>query len=342
MKKLLIFALALLLCIQPIAVMAETLITATAPAKLPFKDVPEGWYYDGVKTAYELGLVNGKDSPDTYKPDENMSYAEAIKLAACMHQLYTTKAVTLTNGTANWYDTYVEYCKTNGIISKEYDYKALATRSGYMEIFAKALPDEALAQTNSVPDDSIPDVKMDAAYAAAVYKLYRAGIVGGVDADHNCAPTSNIKRSEVAVILARMMVKENRQSFSISKPIEVDKPTAEDEAIYNRYKVSIEKAAKSFAETAAIESLTSSYSTSTNSIKVVDSDPYFRYVIAIDITNSSITGSEQLSFMVMIRVPTAMDTYEIGKITSSKISDEAKAEFGWGKRPADFGVKPEE
>ena len=51
--------------------------------------------------------------------------------------------------------------------------------------------------------------------AAAIYKLYRAGIVQGIDAAHNCNPDSNIKRSEVAAILTRMMNDEARIEFGI-------------------------------------------------------------------------------------------------------------------------------
>ena len=174
MKKLFVLVLAMLLCMS-----AAVLVSA---AEVPFKDVAKNtWYYDAVGTAYEMKLINGKGATDTYKPDDNMTYAEAIKLAACMNQLHTKGAVTLVNGTVNWYDTYVEYCKTNGIISKDYNYNEKATRAGYMEIFEKALPDSALEEINNVPDNFIPDVKMDASYAAAVYKLYRAGILAGVD-----------------------------------------------------------------------------------------------------------------------------------------------------------------
>ena len=184
-------------------------------AKGQFADVPESeWYYNDVKNAVAMGLVNGKSATE-YKPEDNLTYAEAVKLAACMHQLYTDGAVTLKNGTVNWYDTYVDYCVDNGIIDKEYNYDDYATRAGYMVIFANALPDEALEKINNVPDSSIPDVPMTRAYSKAVYKLYRAGILQGSDAAHNCKPLDNIKRSEVAAILSRMMDKTKRVKFSM-------------------------------------------------------------------------------------------------------------------------------
>lgn len=180
----------------------------------PFKDVTdEDWYYTDVLRAYAFGLVNGKNNPDTFCPQDFMTYAEAIKLAACMNELYNTGKVTLTNGTP-WYQSYVDYCKASGIISKEYNYNELVTRQGYMEIFAKALPDSALEIINNIPENYVPDVPSSNEYAEAIYKLYRAGIVAGVDSEHNCNPTANIKRCEVAAIISRMMDETQRLLFT--------------------------------------------------------------------------------------------------------------------------------
>ena len=183
---------------------------------LPFKDVAKSmWYCNDVKFAYETGLINGK-TKFTFVPDANLTYSETVKLAACMHQLYTTGSITLANGSPLWYQTYVDYAKTNKIINKDYSWSAMATRAGYMEIFASALPDSALAAVNLIPDGSIPDVPMTHANATAIYKLYRAGIVQGSDAEHNCNPTSNIRRKDVAAILTRMMDASKRIKFEMS------------------------------------------------------------------------------------------------------------------------------
>ena len=159
MKRILSILLALTMCIS---------MTATVfAAEMKFTDVKTSdWFYDDVKTAVESGLVNGK-SATTYAPDDNLTYAEAIKLAACMHQLYVDGEITLEGGNP-WYKPYVDYCIDEEIIDKEYNYEDLATRAGYMGIFAKALPDEGLEAINNVPDNSIPDVPSSRAYAAAV------------------------------------------------------------------------------------------------------------------------------------------------------------------------------
>ena len=180
-----------------------------------FTDVkPDSWYYEDVDNAVRLGIINGK-SETTFAPNDNLTYAEAIKLASCMYQLYKDGSVYLVSQGNPWYQTYVDYCIDNGIIDKYYDYDEKATRSGYAVIFANALPDEALAKINSVADGSIPDVPETRAYAPEVYKLYRAGIIQGSDAEHNFKPLDNIKRSEVAAILSRMMDKTKRVRFSM-------------------------------------------------------------------------------------------------------------------------------
>lgn len=204
-----------LLCIFLALVMFLSLFSAAASAaSMNFTDVQPGdWFYNDVRIAVETGLVNGK-SATIYAPHDYLTYGEAVKLAACMHQLYSTGSVTLKNGEP-WYQSFVNYCKLNNIISMDYPWTTNATRAGYMDIFSRALPDTALAAKNIVEDNTIPDVPSTHINAAAIYKLYRAGILQGVDAEHNCRPGSNINRSEVAAILTRMMNADQRISFTM-------------------------------------------------------------------------------------------------------------------------------
>ena len=189
-----------------------------------FTDVKsDSWYYEDVDNAVRLGIINGK-TDTTFAPDDNLTYAEAIKLAACMYQLYKDGSVYLVSGGNPWYQTYVDYAKEHGIITENFFYKVSdinekATRAGYMEIFANALPDEALKGINNVPDGSIPDVPMVHESSISIYKLYRAGILTGVDAKHNCKPEDNIKRCEVAAIITRMMDETKRVEFSMGTEV---------------------------------------------------------------------------------------------------------------------------
>lgn len=207
---------------------AVSILTPALAAPVPFTDVPtSAWYYQDVQTAYNSALINGR-SGTSFAPNGNLTYAEAVKLAACMNQKYTKGSVTLASGTDRWYSTYVDYAKANRIISRDYSWNANATRAGYVEIFAHALPDAALAAKNTVADNAIPDVKSSHPQAAEIYKLYRAGILAGNDAKGTFLPNSNIKRSEVAAILTRMMDQKSRLTLSwaaVSKTV-LDKAEA--------------------------------------------------------------------------------------------------------------------
>lgn len=189
---------------------------SSAETNLPFTDVStSSWYYTDVVSAYKSGLISGKTAA-RYAPDENMSIAEAIKLAACIYQLAEEKAVSLTNSTTGtWYNTYVEYARDAGIISGDYDdYTATISRALYADLFSRALPADQYTVMNEIADNAIPDVPMDAPYAEAIYKMYRAGILMG--SEHGAfRPDSPITRSEVAAVLTRMIDSTARVSCTL-------------------------------------------------------------------------------------------------------------------------------
>ena len=188
----------------------KTVDGAVVYPAMRFTDIPsEAWYYGDVNAACKLGLINGRTAT-TFVPNGNLTYAEAVKLAACMNQKYNDGKVTLENGSPNWYDSYVDYAKEKGIIDKDYDWNAPATRAGYVEIFAKALPEEAFAVKNEIADGAVPDVAADHAQATAIYTLYRAGILNGNDDKGTFKPDNSIRRCEVAAILTRMMDPDSR------------------------------------------------------------------------------------------------------------------------------------
>ena len=196
---------------------------ATDVIVLKFDDVPtDAWYYNDVKTSVSLGLISGK-TKTTFAPDERVTYAEIVKLAACIHQLYHDGIVTLKKGDP-WYQTYVDYCIENGIITKTYKWTNDAKRGDCLEILRKAIPDVALKEINSVPDNYILDVKSDHPQAEAIYRLYRAGILQGVDKRHRCKPSFYIDRKEMATFAIRMLNQNKRKHFSISEAPGSDVP----------------------------------------------------------------------------------------------------------------------
>lgn len=179
----------------------------------PFTDVfSNDWYRKDVQNAHQMGLINGKTATE-YRPNDYMTYAECIKLAACMHQKYHAGEVTLKNGSGVWYSTYVQYAKENGIPCDFKDYNAQVDRKNYVFIFYYALPTSEYKQLNKV--DTLPDVKFSDAYALQIYTFYRAGILTGMDSAGTFQPKTGIRRSEVATILSRMMDSSARKTFTL-------------------------------------------------------------------------------------------------------------------------------
>ncbi|MDO4812603.1 MAG: S-layer homology domain-containing protein [Eubacteriales bacterium] len=196
-------------------------ITVAPQRVMNFTDVKIGeWYYNNVKSAYNMGLIDGKTAT-TFNPNDNMTYAEAVKLAACMHQLKKDGAVTLTNSkTGNWYDSYVDYAIKNGIIvSAPTAAKAntAVTRREYVDVFYNALPATDYVVRNSIT--KIPDLANDSTNAK-IYTFYKAGILTGYantpgKTTGSFGANDNIKRSEVATILIRMMDSSTRMYFTL-------------------------------------------------------------------------------------------------------------------------------
>lgn len=199
-----------------------------------FVDVSNSyWYAENVKMAYELSLVNGT-SDTTFSPNSNLTIAEAITLASRMNNIYYGNTYSFVSGDV-WYQTYVDYAIKNGIIkNNEYsNYDAFATRYQFAKIFSSALPDDALQVINQVADNSIPDVPMQSSYANAVYKLYRAGILTGNDANGTFAQNTNIQRSAVAAIVSRMANMGLRQRITLNAVNNGNLLTSEE--IYSKY-----------------------------------------------------------------------------------------------------------
>ena len=194
------------------------ILSGNAEAKFPFKDVSKtDWYYDSVLSAWKNNLIDGVTAAE-FRPDSTLTVAQAIKLAAALHQLEHLGKVTLSNGSP-WYSSYVEYAIANDIIEKAYQnytdaqMNAPVTRGEFVHIFHGA--ESAYTTINTVADNAIPDVKVTDKYAAEIYKFYRAGILTGSDAKGTFHPASSIKRSEVSAILVRMFDTAFRQSITL-------------------------------------------------------------------------------------------------------------------------------
>ena len=184
--------------------------TASRTYENQFTDVTEKhWFYPYVKTAYEYTLANGT-STTKFSPDGKFTVAQALTAAVNIHKAYYNKTVRAAAAGEAWYAPYVEYCIANGII-KDGQFtnpNADISRGDMAIIFANILPE---SEYTAIRDGSNPDVTDSMPCAAAVRKLYRAGIVGGDAGSGNYRPSAAIARSEACVIFTRIAAAEYRQ-----------------------------------------------------------------------------------------------------------------------------------
>lgn len=220
-KRILSLALALVMCFG-------LSVPAFAAESFPFTDVIAGvWYRDDVAAAYATGLLNGATAT-RFNPTGHLTLAQAVTLAARLHQYAAEGKVTLANGADVWYSTFVNYAKNNGIIDGSYDgrWGRDATRAEMVKILYRALPASRYQEINDVEDNAIPDVKLDYAYGKEVYAFYRAGILTGskstfqsvINGEGFFRPQDTIARSEVAAILNRMLNPGQRKRFALALP----------------------------------------------------------------------------------------------------------------------------
>lgn len=181
-----------------------------------FVDVPAGSIWAAnVRTAYELGIMNGKTDTQ-FQPTGNVTIGQAIIMACRLHNTYYANEATFEGGGTR---PYVEYALEQGIIAKEYEnYNAPIDRASFAMILGASLPDVVLPAVNTVVDGAIPDVEENADYYDAVYRLYRAGVLTGNDAKGTYTPSSNITRGAAAAIVSRMADESLRKAITLDSP----------------------------------------------------------------------------------------------------------------------------
>ncbi len=180
-----------------------------------FADISDGlWYGKYVAKAYAIGLVQGRDG-NVFGPGDPVTLAETVTLAARLHNIYHGGSGVFEQSEP-WYRVYVDYALAKGIINGELDWEAEATRRDFAAILCRSLPASALTAISEVPDGAIPDVAASAPSAGEIYRLYRAGVLTGSDAEGTFYPDTNIARSAVAAIVSRMALQNMRVAFSLN------------------------------------------------------------------------------------------------------------------------------
>ena len=216
MKKMFFTAVCASLLAAAMCVTSQAAFEKTAAYKDgQFTDVAQSaWYANEVKSAYELGFMNGSGA-NTFSPDGTMTVAEGITIASRVNAINSSKTIPEKSG-AKWYDMYIDYAKSAGII-KDGDFNSYdrnIRRYEMAELFANALPKDYFDAKNDI--SAIPDVNAAEPYADTLLTLYKAGVVLGSDKYGNFLPNNPIKRSEAAAIINRVAIPENRLTGTLT------------------------------------------------------------------------------------------------------------------------------
>lgn len=186
--------------------------------KLPdFSDVsPRDWFAVWVDIAYNVGLTSGVGG-NRYAPEQTLTVAEVLKLAATMESRYKDDSFHTSSSTGPyWYSGAVNYCLASGIIQNgtfsQKDYLRPATRREIAQIFAATSQAKHMKNINDLSriKVSVPDVKPGDPGADAIYSLYAKGVLTGVDSKLTFNPKGTVTRAEAAAIVARMARAEQR------------------------------------------------------------------------------------------------------------------------------------
>ena len=211
-------ALAVLLAFFPVSAAAEAASAGTVVYTGQFSDVSIGdWYYEAVKTVYELGLVQGKGG--FFDPEGDLTGAEAAAIAARLRSIRETGSEPEPREGGAWYLPYISYLQEQGVLGRELEdaYDRPATRAEAAHILAGALPEAAAEPVNGeivaagyAAGQYIRDVTGETPYAEDILRLYSWGITGGADGTGSFLPEARISRAEAAAMAARLAREELR------------------------------------------------------------------------------------------------------------------------------------
>ena len=99
--------------------MASAGIGSTDAAGTPFTDISGHWGISDIRTAYDLGIINGM-TPTTFEPNSNVTYEQAFKMVVCAlnyggqsEAIYNSMVAT--NPSIPWYYGYMQTARTLGL-----------------------------------------------------------------------------------------------------------------------------------------------------------------------------------------------------------------------------------
>ncbi len=169
-----------------------------------YKDVnSNSWYYDSVMDTSEKNLLKGNDG--YFYPEKNLSYAEAITIAARINAMFNNEnpETVFQNNLSPWYTSYLNYSENHGIPCSYENYNDTVTREEFVHILYYSVPKEYYK--DEVKLIEIPDISAESPYCDEIYTLYKSGIISGSDENGNFLPQNKIRRCEASSIISKLL-----------------------------------------------------------------------------------------------------------------------------------------
>lgn len=159
-----------------------------------FSDVPQdSWYYESVTQLQEKGLISGY-ADNSFKPQANISNAEALKMILSAANIQVGKSVE----NAHWAQNYLDSAIKLGLVDSEnIDLDQAITRNEVAKLAVNTLNlSNTNVNTNSFKDTTDKNTNI----------LYKLGIIKGNLTEDGLYfyPSASITRAEMSVILLRI------------------------------------------------------------------------------------------------------------------------------------------
>ena len=177
-----------------------------------FSDVPvNAWYFNGVRTVYNKGLMGGVGDGQ-FSPSTPVTWSQAVTIAARIHAVYYGREIADMDGA--WYLRYLDYARSANLLpstcpSEEELNSTVITRAELAKLFRNVLAESDLPAVNDIVAPDIASV--DAEFRSAASELYTSGIFTGKEGG-KFDPQGPATRAEIATIVTRLLYPAQRAS----------------------------------------------------------------------------------------------------------------------------------
>lgn len=189
-----------------------------------FQDVsPDSWYLSGVRSVFERDLMKGI-SPFYFKPNENLTAAEAVTLAVRLYEVYYNAKIVQEGVSKPWYQKYIDAAISYNILNESYftNYNVPINRTEFASLYINLFPFTETERINKITVLDIPDIDNGNFLSNDIITMYNYGIMTG-DKSLRFSPKAYISRAEAATIIARMFNPSLRKKLLLSRAITSEK-----------------------------------------------------------------------------------------------------------------------